>query len=319
MLMEKYYIDDKKDALKIPPFRDAHIHFTVDGRPASVEQLLKIKDTSIKYGVFALTDMGHRSGIGLEARKILHGHMEVRSAVFAMYKKKSHGAFLGIGITDKEELKATINTIADAGADFIKVIVSGIVCPKGGGLSTTIGFSREELKIIANEAKERNMEFVCHANADSFIRNAIEAGTSSIEHGFYLSNETLHMMKEAGVSWTPTVTPLQSIKEHLESPERKYIEDITEQHLASINYAASIGVKLSAGTDCGSRGVHHGESFIEELQWFHKAGLSLKHILSAACMNDEEIEKGNYLLVKKDFVIKRKIEEIYFSGKRIVS
>jgi hypothetical protein len=36
-------------------------------------------------------------------------------------------------------------------------------------------------------------------------------------------------------------------------------------------------------------------------------------------MNDEEIEKGNYLLVKKDFVIKRKIEEIYFSGKRIVS
>lgn len=317
--MKKYYIDDKKDILKIPPFRDAHIHFTVGGRPASVEQLLKIKDSCIKHGVFALNDMGHRSGVGLEARKILHGHIKVRSAVFAVYKKKSHGTFLGIGITDNEEIKGTIKTIADAGADFIKVIASGIVCPKGGGLSTTTGFSLEALKIIANEAKERNMEFICHANADSFIRNAIEAGTSSIEHGFYISNETLHMMKEAGVSWTPTVTPLQSIKEHLESPERSYIEDITEQHLASLNYAASIGVKLNVGTDCGSRDVYHGDSYFDELQWFHKSGLSLKQILSAACMSDEEIEKGNYLLVKKDFVINRKIEDIYFNGKRIDS
>ena len=317
--MQKYLIDTTMDTLKIPPFRDAHIHFTVGGKPASAEQLLKIKDTCIKHGVFALTDMGHRSGIGLEARKILHGHIEMRSAVFAMYKKKSHGTFLGIGVTDNKEIKRTIKTISDAGADFLKVIVSGIVCPRGGGLSTTIGFSLEELEIIANEAKERNMEFVCHANADSFIRNAIEAGTSSIEHGFYISNETLHMMKEAGVSWTPTVTPLQSIKEHLESPEIRYIEDTTEQHLASINYAASIGVKLNVGTDCGSKDVHHGDSYFDELQWFHKSGLSLKHILSAACMNDEEIEKGNYLLVKKDFVIKRKIEDIYFNGKRIDS
>jgi len=317
--VEKYYIDDKKDVLKIPPFRDAHIHFTISGRPASAEQLLRIKDDCMKRGVFAVTDMGHRTGIGLEARKILHGHMEVRSAGFAIYKKKSHGAFLGIGITGKEEIKGAIKSISDAGVDFIKVIASGIVCPKGGGLSTTIGFSLEELEIIANEAKERNLEFVCHANADSFIRNAIEAVTTSIEHGFYISNETLHMMKERGVSWTPTVIPLQSIKEQLESPERRYIEDITEQHLASINYAASIGVKLNVGTDSGSKGVEQGVSFFDELQWFHKAGLSLKHILSAACMNDEEIEKGNYLLAKKDFVIKRKLEEIYFNGKRIDS
>jgi hypothetical protein len=317
--MQKYLTDTNMDTLKIPPFRDAHIHFTVDGRPATVEQLLKIKDSCINHGVFALTDMGHRSGIGLEARKMLHGYVEVRSAGFAVYKKKSHGAFLGKGITENEEIKGTIKTISDAGADFIKVIASGIVCPRGGGLSTTIGFSLEKLKIIANEAEERSMEIICHANADSFIRNAIEAGTSSIEHGFYISNETLHMMKEAGVSWTPTVTPLQSIKEHLESPERDYIEYITEQHLASINYAASIGVKLNVGTDCGSKDVYHGDSYFDELQWFHKSGLSLKQILNAACMSDDEIEKGNYLLVKKDFVIKRKLEEIYFNGKRIDS
>ena len=162
------------DTLKIPPFRDAHIHFTVDGKPATAEQLFVIRDDCVKHGVFAVTDMGHRSGIGLEARRILHSYMEVRSSGVAIYKKKSHGAFLGIGITDKAEIKGVIKTIADSGADFIKVLASGIVCPRGGGLSTTVGFSLEELNIIADEARKRNLDFICHANAELFIKNAIE-------------------------------------------------------------------------------------------------------------------------------------------------
>jgi len=309
--MEKYLIDNNTDTLKIPPFRDAHIHFTVDGKPAGEEQIISIKNDCKRHGIFSLVDMGHITGVGLKAKKILEGRIDVKSAGFAVYKKKSHGSFLGIGITDKAEIKGVIKTIADAGADFIKVVASGVVCPRGGGLSTTVGFSVEEMNIVADEARERNLDFACHANADGFIRNAINAGTSSIEHGFYVSNETLHMMKESGVSWTPTVIPLQSIKDQLESPEIKYIEDLTEQHLASINYAASIGVKLNVGTDSGSRGVEHGKSLFDELQWFRQAGLSLEQIIGAACMSEEEIEKGNYLIVKKDFIITRRIEAAY--------
>jgi imidazolonepropionase-like amidohydrolase len=315
--MQKYLIDNSADILKIPPFRDAHIHFTVDGKPASEEQLLGIKNDHIKHGIFSIVDMGHKTGIGLKARKMLKGQIEIKSAVYALYKKKSHGAFLGIEITDKKEIKGAIKTIAEAGADFIKVVASGIVCPIGGGLSTTVGFFLEELKIIANEAKERNLDFVCHANADSFIRDSILAGAKSIEHGFYISNETLHMMKEAAVSWTPTVVPLQRIKSQLDTPEKRYIEDVTEKHFASVNYAASLGVKLNVGTDCGARGVEHGASFFEELHLFHRAGLSLKQILSASCMSDEELERGNYLMVKKDFFITRKIEAICYRGKTI--
>ena len=87
--MEKYFLSDKKDLLKIPPFRDSHIHFIVDGKPSTAEQLIRIKDDCVKHGVFAVTDMGHRSGIGLEARKMLHGHIEVRSSGFAIYSQLS--------------------------------------------------------------------------------------------------------------------------------------------------------------------------------------------------------------------------------------
>jgi hypothetical protein len=315
--MQKYLDDISADILKIPPFRDSHIHFTIDGKPASEEQILKIKDDYRNNGIFSVIDMGHKTGNGLMARKILEDFINVKTAGYAIYKKGSHGSFLGKRVTEKEEIKSIIREISDAGADFIKVIVSGVVCPKGGGISTTIGFTPEELKIISGEAKERNLTFACHANADSFIRNSVEEGASSIEHGFYISKETLHMMAEAGVSWTPTIIPLQSLKSQLESPEKRYIDELTDNHLSYINYAVSIGVKLNVGTDSGSRGVEHGRSFLDELQWLQKAGLSLKQILPAACMDMEEMEKGNFLLIKKDFIKTRKIEAIYNNGELI--
>ena len=162
------------------------------------------------------------------------------------------------------------------------------------------------------------MEFVCHANADKFIRDSITAGTSSIEHGFYVSRETLHMMAENNVAWTPTVFPLESLKSQFESPERRYIEEVIDNHLSSISHAASIGVRLNIGTDSGSRGVEHGYSFFDELRLFHKAGLSLREILPAACMDEKEIEEGNFLLVRKDFIMKRKIEAVYSRGQNVI-
>jgi hypothetical protein len=311
-------MDINSGLLKIPPFRDSHMHFTVDGKPASLEQMVKIKDKYKKHGIFYINDMGHRTGIGLEAKKVLDKDMVVRSAAFAIFKKGGYGIFLGKAVKEKEEIKNVIKEIVCSGADFIKVVASGIVCPKGGKLSPEEGFSLEELKIISHEAKERNLELICHANTDKFIKNAIEAGTSSIEHGFFVSSEILHMMAEAGISWTPTVFPLQNLKSQLEYPERKYIEEITENHLSSINYAASIGVKLNIGTDSGSRGVEHGKSFFDELALFHTACLSLKQILLAACMSVEEIEKGNFLLVKKDFIKTRNIEAIYNGGNELI-
>jgi len=307
------------DLLRIPPFRDSHMHFTVDGKPASPQKILEIKDEYLRNGIFSVNDMGHVTGVGLNAKeKSRDVDIVIRTAVFALYKKGTYGAFLGKAVAEKNEIKGLIKDISDAGGDFIKVVNSGIVCTKGTELITEGGFSPEELKIISGGAKEKNMELVCHANSDVAIRNSVCAGASSIEHGFFVSRETLHMMAEAGISWTPTCFALLSLTSELSSSERKYIKEVIDNHLISISYAASIGVKLNIGTDSGSRGVQHGKSFFDEMQLFRKAGLSIDQILTAACMDKEEIEKGNFLLVKKDFVITKKIEAIYNSGVEVI-
>lgn len=316
--MQKVIGDINTDLLKIPPFRDSHIHFTVDGKPASTENLLEIKDEYLRSGIFSVNDMGHVTGIGLKAKISPGRDILIRTAGFAIYKKGTYGAFLGMGIVEKDGIKRAIKDITYAGADFIKVVNSGIVCTKGTELITEGGFSPEELKIISGEAKEKNMELVCHANSDVAIRNSVCAGASSIEHGFFVSRETLHMMAEAGISWTPTCFALLSLTSELSSPERKYIMEVIDNHLISISYAVSIGVKLNIGTDSGSRGVRHGKSFFDEMHLFRKAGLSVEQILSAACVSKKEMEKGNFLLVKKDFIKTRKIEAVYNNGVEVI-
>ncbi len=315
MQTESYFI-------KVPPFRDSHIHFVIDGRAVSRNALLTIMHNLVKHGIFAVKEMGYKTGIGLEAKKILLEDsfdipLRIQSAGFAVYKKGTYGVFLGKGISDKKEIKKTINEIANAGADFLKVVNSGMVCSKGKGLVTPGGFPLEYLLEICSEARQMNLTIACHANGDEAIRNAVIAGVSSIEHGFFISKETIHLMAERFVAWTPTVFALLTITSFLPAFEKKYIEMVVEGHLESIKYAASIGVQLRVGTDCGSKGVRHGESIFDELSLFKKAGLSFEEILSCVCLKDEEIKDGNFLLIKKDFVETRKIEGIYYNHRKI--
>ena len=312
-------MDTNSDIRKVPPFKESHMHFMVDGRPASHQEISKIAEAYAKCGIFSVDDMGHRTGIGLDAKPRLAGKIAVRSAGFAIFKTGGYGEFLGKGVNGKEEIEKVVEEIADTGVDFIKVINSGVVSFRGMQPVTAGGFTLQELKIIYAEARERGLEMVSHANSDPAIKDAIVAGASSIEHGFFVSRETLHMMAEKGVSWSPTAFALLNIASSVPHGQRRYIEGVVEAHLSSVNFARSVGVKLQVGTDSGSKGLSHGESFFEELRLFRKAGLSFDQILSAACMGSEEIKKGNYLFIKADFIEKGKIDAVYRDGKRLPS
>ena len=306
----------ENDAPKIPPFADSHMHFTVAGRPASAEELQHIITTYQQYGIFSLRDMGQRSGIGLAAKKMTGKMLEVRSAGYALFKKGGYGSFLGRGVSGEKEIREGVREIGRAGADFIKVINSGIVTTRGPGLVTEGGFSFRELKMIQEEALALNLGVACHANSDGAVRDAVRAGASSIEHGFYVSRETLHLMAESGTVWTPTAFALLSLVPLAAPSEGRYIEKVVDDHLASLQYAASIGVRLRVGSDSGSKGVRHGESFFAELRLWQKAGLTVEQILPAACMDRTEVMKGNYLQAGKDFISAGRVTAVFRNGIR---
>lgn len=268
-------------------FRDGHIHFIINGKTASKEELLKLKDALINHGITEVYDMGNREMTGLEARDIFRGSINVKTCGAGLYKKGGYGHFLGLGVSDINEIKRVINDLSLKKVDFIKIMNSGIVSLSAPGLVTEGGFNREELEVICNEAGERNLPVFAHANSDKSIRDAVEAGVSSIEHGFFITSETIDIMKEKAVSWTPTVFAFAvAMSDKMKGSNLQVIERIIEGHLESINYAASVSLKLRLGTDSGSKGVRHGESFMREIEFFKKAGLSDEQIKAAVCKSE---------------------------------
>ncbi len=311
-------IAGQKDFLCIPPFQDAHIHLMIDGHPATLDDCPSLFAEYFSKGIVSLSDMGHKSGLGLEVKKIPDRFglfpLEFHSAGWALHKRGGYGGFLGEGVSGKEEIRSAIQTLSKTGADFIKIINSGIVSLQEEKPVTKGGFSGDEWKLIQEEAGVHGLPVCCHANSDRAIRQAVDFGVSSIEHGFYISRETLQVMSELGVAWTPTAFALLSLKASLSGEEQNRIDRIVDLHLEAINYAASIGAKLKVGTDSGSKGIRPGESFFRELQLFQKAGLSLEQILSAACLDQAEIDQGNYLLIENNFIKMKKVESVFIKG-----
>ncbi|MEJ2695260.1 MAG: amidohydrolase family protein [Candidatus Sulfobium sp.] len=306
------------DLLRIPPFRDAHMHFMTEGGPVTAEELPEIRDRYRKCGIFSVYDMGHKSGIGLKAKELFGGFFSLETAGWSLYREGGYGGFTGKAVSGNNEIKKAVGELSGAGVDFIKVINSGIVSTRRDEPVTAGGFPLEELKVVCQEAGGRGLQVHCHANSDESVRNAVLAGVSAIEHGFLISRETVHMMAGAGVSWTPTVIGLRNILRFLNADEQRYMEEVLGRHLIAISEASTAGVTLKTGTDGGARGVPHGGSFFEELLEFHKAGLSPEKILTAACMPREEMDKGNYLLVRKDFITAGEIQAVYEDGIRLV-
>ncbi len=262
--------------------------------------------------------MGHRTGAGRAAKNISSGQIEVETSVYAISKTGGYGSFLGRSVSGGKEIKDAVKDLAETGADFIKVINSGIVSADRTEPVTRGGFSLEELKMICGEASERNLEVACHANSEKAIMDAVTAGAASVEHGFFISTEALHMMAERGTSWTPTIFALLAFSFGLPSADKRYIREIAGKHTEAVAHASSIGVRLSVGTDSGSRGVNHGESFFKELRLFQAAGLSFEEIVSSACMGKDQIEKGNFVVVEKDFVSAGRIEAVYRDGMKLL-
>lgn len=243
---------------------DHHIHFYEDGKIVSLERIKEILELYISNNITSVIDMGHKNGIGLKLKKIFKDRINIKTCGYALYKDGGYGSFIGFPIKDRKEIPAVVHMLCQKGVDFIKVINSGIVTTKPDEPVSDGGFSLEELKIIVEEAKIHGLNVACHVNGDKRIQESIIAGVSSIEHGFFISLETIKMMKEFGVEWTPTANALFSITKFLADHEKRYIEYVVREHLEKIKVANQLGIKINIGSDGGSKGIEHIKDFFKE-------------------------------------------------------
>jgi imidazolonepropionase-like amidohydrolase len=210
----------------------------------------------------------------------------LKSAGMAWHAPGRYGRLIGRSPLQGTSLAQAIGQ-SDKNNDHVKIVNSGLNSLTEFGKATRPQFRPEELSAAVKTAKRFGLKTMVHANGELPVRQAIEAGCHTIEHGFFMGKDNLKRLAEAGIIWVPTACTMKAYYQCLEkgSVEKDIALRNLEHQLEQISLAVSYGVCIAVGSDCGSLGVHHGSAVKEELGLLIRAGMRLEEAIKCATLN----------------------------------
>lgn len=155
-------------------------------------------------------------------------------------------------ITGQAEARRAVREQLSYGADWIKVYADrGYYRSADGAFHSIPNFTEEELRAIGDETRVSRKRFAAHAVTRDGILPAINAGASSIEHGYAMDDECIALMVKKGVYWCPTIYVNIFVAEGRAAsgnPANKALLEVQPRVFAK---ALKAGVKIAFGTDVG--------------------------------------------------------------------
>lgn len=324
-------IFDLADNTILPGLIDLHIHFNAISKentnysfPRMIADFMKFRPQIRKklqeYGITSIRSVGDtRNEILNLKKKISNNELEgprtfITGPIFTapnghpagtIYKGNSWLIDNGtIQVTDPLVAKNEVEKLANQDVDGIKLVYDN-----GSAYKTAIPrLELEVMKAIVDEAKKHNLWIAAHTGSIQEVKEVIEAGVTTIEHGI-MSIELIDsiMLKELqgnNVTYIPTLAVQKSI----------YKSENEERFNAAKTNAYSMyksGIAIGAGTDTQGKDMEYGKSLIDELKFLVESGIPVFEAINSATINaakalSKEEELG-------------KIKENYFADLMVVS
>ena len=254
---------------------DCHMHMILDGVDwkkaigrhkdavdiGFVRRVLGIyRDLGFTY----LRDGGDRWGAGAKARELAPEYgITYRTPLAPLCKAGHYGAFIGEKYEDLKEFADLVGKQREKGADFIKIMISGLMDFDRFGVLTENGYDTDEIRELIYIGHEEGMAVMAHANGARTAEAAALAGVDSIEHGAYLDDDALQAMKEALTVWCPTLSTVANLR-----GKGRFCEDavqrITVDTSEKIARFAAMGGLIAPGSDAGAWSVSHVSGSLDE-------------------------------------------------------
>ena len=221
-----------------------------------------------KAGVSFVRDGGDPYGVAALAAKLAPEYeIDYRTPVFAIHKNGHYGAIVGRGFDNMKEFHQRVLEAEEAGADFIKIMTTGLLDFKDHGKITGTPLAAEEVKEMVHIAHEEGFAVMSHTNGVYGVRAAIEAGVDSLEHGNYMDEETLSMLADSDTVWVPTLVTVRNLV-GCGRFEDVVLEPIVQQAEDMVHIAFKKKVKTALGSDAGAYMVPHGKGICQEYESF---------------------------------------------------
>lgn len=257
--------------------------------------------TALEWGVTTVRNLGSQDFRGVGLRELIRAGTvmgpDILDAGYHINNPIRLPFFLdepGLGdLMDKvegaENLRRVVRAQVRRGVDVIKVMATGAAAHPPTADPYKSVFSLEELQAVVDEAQKAGRFVAAHAHGDEGAARAVRAGVRSIEHGTFMSDATLDLMKERGTYLVPTLTIVHTfLQQDPRSPGDITIRNRTRfmwprlRALTAKAYAR--GIKIAAATDgaYGSQGTESTLRIQHELEDLVGAGLTPVDALRAA-------------------------------------
>jgi imidazolonepropionase-like amidohydrolase len=277
----------------MPGLIDAHVHI------ASLPQMR----AALESGVTTARSAGVSNYVDVGLRELVkRGHLPGPELLAAGYHVRTSpapelflsdpdlGDLLG-GVKTVEGLRRVVRANLSHGVDWIKVNAT----ERAGTPDTDPRkqmFTDAELEVIVGEAALKSIPVEAHAHGAEGAHAAVKAGVRSIEHGTFLTDETLKLMAQMGTYFVPTADIVNDLAE----PGGDYDDAALQRRgqmmqpilKAAIGRAKTIGVKIAAGSDT-SYSPRSVTTLAREVVMLADSGLLPLEAIQAATIRNAEL------------------------------
>ncbi len=305
---------DLREGTLMPGFMDMHVHlssefsnksymerYTLNTADYALQAAMHAERT-LMAGFTTVRDLGDTDNVTIALRKMIDAGKMKGPRIFAATKSiattgghadPTNGARHGMlpeptpeqgVINGPDEARKAVRQRYKDGADLIKITATGGVLSEAKS-GQNAQFTREELDAIISTASDYGMTVAAHAHGTEGMKRAVAAGVNSIEHGTYMTDEIMQMMKSRGTFFVPTMEAGDWVSEHAKIadffPEvvRVKAAVIGPKIMGTFTKALKAGVRIAFGTDTGVS--EHGRN-AEEFVLMVKAGMQPMDAIQSA-------------------------------------
>ena len=305
----------------LPGLIDMHTHITGETSPRGYEEGFRLNPAdqalrgttyaarTLRAGFTTIRNLGDSGGVSIALRNAIdQGYVQGPRIFTAGKSIATTGGHAdptngrNIALTgDPGPVEGVINSADDArkavrqrykeGADVIKITsTGGVLSYAKNGQNPQ--FTLEEIKAVTETARDYGFRVAAHAHGDEGIQRAILGGVDSIEHGTFMSDATIKLMKQHGTWYVPTISAGAYVAAKAQTPG--YYPDIVRPKALAVGpqiqqtfaRAWKAGVKIAFGTDAA---VYPHGGHAHEFVLMHEAGMPAAAALQSATVGASEL------------------------------
>ena len=305
-----------------PGWTDLHVHLGSQSSPRSYEEGFRLDDTAfalrgVSYGrktlmagFTSVRDLGGevsphlRDAINqglIEGPRIWAAGKSIATTGGHADPTNGMNSALAHLVGPPGPTEGVINSVEDArqavrqrykeGSDVIKITATGGVLSYARS-GDAPQFTVEEVRSVVDTAKDYGYRVAAHAHGAEGMKRAVLGGVTSIEHGTYMNDEVMALMKQKGTWYVPTISAGRFVAEKAKIDG--YFPDVVRPKAARIGAliqetagkAYKAGVKIGFGTDMGVG--PHGDN-AREFIYMVEAGIPAAYALQSATVHAAEV------------------------------